>query len=109
MGQIKCKMTLPLPQEKKPCQRASLPVFGCLVVTPPPHLTPSLACLSAVLRASPSGAQLFLKKEKSLLSRSEMRRVRLDDWPPDREAGAERHSSWYLSINCWSITLCMSS
>lgn len=97
-----------------------LPVFGC-VVTPllwcHSLLLPRLVCLLSVCCAQGQSnrAQFFLKKEKSLLSRSEMRWARLEDWPlwalddPDREDGAVRHSSWCLSISCWSITLCISS
>lgn len=76
--------------------------------------SPLCLCLSAAALSHASrDAQFFLKNEKSLLSRSARRCARLDGWPPlpraDTEEWAERHSSWYLSINCWSITRCMSS
>lgn len=82
-----------------------------VLLLPPHFLTPSLS----LSHTPPHSDQFFLKKEKSFLSLSETRWARLDVWPPwglddpDREDGAERHSSWYLSISCWSITLCMSS
>lgn len=74
----------------------------------------SLSLTSSVCWAygQSSRAQLFLKKEKSLLSRSETRQTRLWDWlleDPDREPWADRHSSWCLSVSCRSITLCISS
>lgn len=83
MGQIKCKNDPPpsLFPPKLKCVCAPLPVFGCVVtplvivtvmsLLPPSPL--SVSCLSAVLVGLSNRAQFFLKKEKSLLSRSEMR------------------------------------
>lgn len=75
----------------------------------PAPLPPSVRLSAA--RWLSHNAQLFLKKEKSLRSRSARRWARLDGWRggADSEEWAERHSSWYLSISCWSITRCMSS
>lgn len=75
----------------------------------PAPLPPSIHLSAA--RLVSDNAQLFLKKEKSLRSRSARRWARLDGWRggADSEEWAERHSSWYLSISCWSITRCMSS
>lgn len=93
-------------------EREPLPIFGWTVMSLPPRLSLTWFVSVCCAYGQSNRAQLFLKKEKSLLSRSETRRARLGDWlreDPDRELWAERHSSWCLSISCWSITLCISS
>lgn len=80
MGQIKCKMTrhpppLPSPPQTSVCATARL--WLCChpytVMSLPPSPSPCLSLSVCCAQDLSNGAQFFLKKEKSLLSRSEMR------------------------------------